>query len=196
MTDQKPDFSNVEGRVNGVPTKPGKGIAAVVGAGLVFGSMALVDFIGKWEDGGAKTSYTVYADKLAHGLPTACRGITHYITDTPVVVGDVWSKAKCDAETAKALAKVQKQLLPCFKINPPQSVFDAATSHAWNFGAGKTCGSSAMQAWNTGDWALGCRRLLVGDDGSLTWVYSNKVFYRGLANRRADEMAFCWKDLK
>jgi GH24 family phage-related lysozyme (muramidase) len=195
MTDQKPDFSNVRGAVNGVP-KPKSSVATAIGTGLVLGSMALVSFIGKWEDGGQKAPYTVYADKLANGLPTGCNGITKYVADEPVVVGDVWSREKCDRITSAALAKVQKQLLPCFKINPPQSVFDAATSHAWNFGAGRTCSSSAMQAWNAGQWELGCRRLLVEDNGKLTWVYAGGKFYRGLANRRADEMAFCWKDLK
>lgn len=175
--------------------KPASGLAVAVGTGLVLGSAALVQFIGKWEDGGPKVTYTVYADKLAKGLPTGCRGITHHVTDSPVIVGEKWSLDKCNAETSKALAKVQRQLLGCFKVNPPQSVFDAATSHAWNFGAPRTCGSASMAAWNRGEWALGCRRMLVGDDGSLTWTYAGGQFYRGLASRRADEMAFCWEDL-
>lgn len=174
------------------PQKKG-GLAAAIGAGLVFGSVALVSFIGNHEDGGAKVTYTVYADKLAKGLPTGCRGITRYVADEPVVVGDVWSLDKCNAMTSKALAKVQRELLKCFKVNPPQSVFDAATSHAWNFGASKTCGSASMAAWNRGDWALGCRRMLIGDGGSLVWSYVGGKFYRGLAFRRADEMAFCMK---
>lgn len=169
---------------------------AVVVAGLVYGSPKLVEFIGKWEDGGPKVTHTVYADKIARGLPTGCRGITKHVADEPVIVGDVWSAEKCDRMTKAALTKVQLQLRPCFKREPPQSVFDMGTSHAWNFGAPKTCASAAMAAWNRGDWELGCRRLLLGDDGRIVWSYSEGKFYRGLAFRRADEMAHCMIDVR
>ena len=165
--------------------------AAAIAAGLVFGSGPLVDFIGKWEDGGQKAVYVVYADRLANGLPTGCNGITHYVTDEPVVVGDVWSREKCRAITAKALARVQGHLIGCFTRIPPQRVFDAATSLAWNVGVQRACGSSAMQAWNAGQWDVGCRRLLVSDGGKLTWVYAGGKFYPGLANRRAGEIGLC-----
>ena len=191
----------------------GKAITAAVAlaAGLVFGSAALVDKIGEFEDGGAKAFYVVYADKLAAGLPTGCRGITPHITDTPMKVGDVWSKAKCDVETARALAKVQTALIRCFRAIPPQSVFDAATSFAWNVGVAAACNSGAMRAWNeygpeapglASSWFKGCRRLFESDDGRPVWSYvktgrklaSGKPemkFVRGLANRREAEFRYC-----
>lgn len=167
--------------------------AKAVAAGLVFASAAALGLITKWETPAGKTgNFRVYADKLAGGLPTSeCNGITPHITATPMRVGDVWDKAKCKEETERALERVQSRLIQCFRLMPPQSVFDAATSHAWNFGVSATCGSKSMEAWNAGDWNLGCRRLLVGDNGNLQWVYADKRFYLGLANRRADELVTC-----
>lgn len=167
--------------------------AKAVAAGLVFASAAALGLISKWETPTGKTdSYLVYADKLAGGLLTSeCNGITPRITSTPMHLGDVWSAAKCRDETSRAIASVQSRLIQCFKLMPPQSVFDAATSHAWNFGVSATCGSKSMEAWNAGDWTLGCRRLLVGDSGKLQWVYVSNTFYQGLANRRADELVTC-----
>lgn len=163
-----------------------------VAAGLVFASAAALGLINKWEFGRKASVYRVYADKLANGLPTSeCNGITRYVTTTPLRVGDVWTQAQCDAETKVALDKVQTALIQCFARVPPQSVFDAATSHAWNFGVGRTCGSSSMRAWNAGGWDEGCRRLLFSSDGRLTWVYSGGKFVRGLANRRSDELILC-----
>lgn len=168
---------------------------------LVLGSTLLLGFLALWESSG-RTVTTVYADNLAGGLPTVCDGITRHITSTPIVVGEKWSAAKCAAETRTAVVKVQNQLLRCFKVTPPQGVFDAATSHAWNFGASNTCSSGAMQAWNRGDWMLGCRRLAFSDAGKPVWSYvrtgrllpsgqPEMKFVQGLANRRAAERDVC-----
>lgn len=166
-----------------------KGIAAIAAAGLTLCSGALYTFLGRWEGEGQNI---VYADNLANGIPTVCRGITHWVTDTPVVVGEYWSDEKCEREEKAAIVAVQSHLILCFKSRyPPQSVFDMATSHAWNLGYPNTCGSQAMKAWQQGNWELGCKRLQVSDGGKLVWVYSNGKFVRGLANRRADERANC-----
>lgn len=167
-----------------------KGIAAIAAAGLTVCSGGLIAFLGKWE---GKGQNIVYADKLANGIPTVCTGITHWVTETPVIVGEVWSDEKCDREVKQALTAVQSNLIFCFdlKTAPPQSVFDMATSHAWNFGYLKTCGSQAMQAWQLGLWAVGCKRLALSDGGKMVWSYANGQFVRGLANRRADEWKNC-----
>lgn len=170
-------------------------------AGLVFGSAVLVAFVGGWERD-KRHPTTVYADKLAksakypNGLPTNCSGVTPYITTTPMVVGEDWGKEKCDREDAAAMAKVQHRLRPCFKYQPPQSVFDAASSHAWNLGVSATCGSSAMRAWNSGQWKTGCERLHFSADGRPIWVYAGGKFIKGLDNRRGAEVEFCLKDVK
>lgn len=177
-----------------------KGGKAGAAAKLVLCSAALLAFLGVWE---GNAEYTVYADKLAGGLPTVCKGLTKHITRTPIVVGEEWSSAKCEKEERAAVTRVQTRLLRCFDpFPPPQSVFDMATSHAWNLGVGATCGSAAMKAWNRQEWQLGCRRLAFSDDGRRAWSYvktgkklSNgkpeHKFVQGLANRRSAEYAAC-----
>ncbi len=175
------------------------GVIIVAGATLVAASTQLQDFLGRWEGEGQNV---VYADKLAHGLPTVCRGITRHVTSTPIVVGERWSDEKCAREEAAAIAKVQRSLATCFRYPPPQEVFDAATSHAWNNGVVATCNSAAMRAWNAEQWALGCRRLALSDDDRPVWSFVRTgrtlpngspeyKFVQGLANRRQAERGWC-----
>lgn len=185
--------------------KPGSGgkPSKKFGPGLLLGTIFVAAFIGVWE-GGKDTdgSSVAYADKLAGGLPTVCSGLTHHVTNTPIIVGQRWPAEKCLAEEQKAIAKVQHRLERCFNRRPPQSVFDAATSHAWNLGVASTCNSLAMKAWNLGDWQLGCRRLAYSDGGGRVWSYvktgrtlpNGKPEYRfvqGLASRRDAEYRLC-----
>lgn len=171
---------------------------AKAGGALVFASAGLIAFLGIWE---GNSEYIVYADKLAGGLPTVCRGLTKHVTKTSIIVGELWSAAKCDAEEKKAIAAVQGNLINCFTVTPPQHVFDAASSHAWNFGLVATCGSLAMQSWRSGDWDTGCRRIYQSDTGKAVWSYvkTGRVidgkpemkFIQGLANRRLAEYKLC-----
>lgn len=173
--------------------------------GLILGSAAVMAFLGVWEPS-KRDPGLVYADRLAKGLPTVCKGITKHITRTPVIVGERWPPEKCAREERAAVLLVQHELLNCFHREPPQSVFDAATSHAWNFGSSKTCMSSAMQAWNEGDWPLGCRRIQFSDSGRRIWsvvrigtdANTGKPVYKfiqGLANRRGAERKLCQEGL-
>lgn len=165
--------------------------------GIIFASAAAVGTIAYWEGGKrADGTSVVYADRLAGGLPTVCSGLTRHITKTPIVVGETWSKAKCDEEERKAVTIVQRQLVGCWIGSPPQSVFDAATSFAWNVGAPAVCRSGAMRAWNAGDYALGCRRMAYTDTGRRAWSYAGGKFVQGLANRREHEMRLCMKDVR
>lgn len=172
------------------------------GPGLLLGTVAVAAFIGVWEGGKDRDgSSVVYADRLAGGLPTVCSGLTRHITSTPIIVGERWSAEKCLTEERAAIMKVQLQLEKCFAYQPPQSVFDAATSHAWNNGVSATCGSAAMKAWNSRVWPLGCRRLAFADSGKRVWSYvkdgkGGYKFVQGLANRRDAEMGRCMEDLK
>lgn len=173
------------------------------GPRLLLGTVAVAAFIGMWEGGkDSDGSSVVYADRLAGGLPTVCAGLTRHITTTPIIVGQRWPAEKCLAEERKAVEVVQLRLEMCFSRMPPQSVFDAATSHAWNNGTSATCGSQAMLAWNRGDWQLGCRRLAFSDSGRRVWSYvktgrmlpNGKAEYRfvqGLARRRDAEYQLC-----
>ena len=172
------------------------------GPKLMLGAAALVSFLAVWEGGkDGSGSSRVYADPLAGGIPTVCNGLTRHVTSTPIIVGEVWSAEKCAAEENRALINMQLKLETCFTTRPPQSVFDMASYHAWNFGWGATCGSLAMQAWNRGEWELGCRRLAYSDSGNPVWSYvktgrtvngkPEMRFVRGLANRRNAEFQNC-----
>lgn len=175
----------------------------VAGAAMVGASPFLLSFLSKWESSG-NTRLVVYADRLAGGLPTVCDGLTRHVTRTPIVVGEVWTKAECEQETQQAVLNVQRELAPCFKRPPNQMVWDMATSHAWNFGAPATCGSLAMSAWNAGAWEVGCRRIAQSDSGTPQWSYictgvgetRHCEFLQGLANRRQDEWKHCAESLQ
>lgn len=171
-----------------------------LGGSLVLASAALLGFLGTWE--GAE-QHVVYADNLASGLPTVCKGLTRHVTSTPIIVGERWSAEKCLREESAALQRVQTALAQCFKVLPPQYVFDAASSHAWNFGHPSTCTSLAMASFNQGDWATGCRRLSLSDAGRPVWSFTSRIdpktgvkvytFIQGLAKRRQAETSFCHK---
>lgn len=171
-----------------------------LGGALVLGSLGLWGLMAPWESGSADPLLTVYADKLAGGLPTVCHGLTRHVTDTPIVVGQQWSRQQCDAEEQRAIVRVQRHLAGCFTRLPPQHVFDAASSHAWNNGARATCNSLAMRAFNEGQWELGCRRLSRSDSGRRVWSFTSHTdrqghktytFRQGLANRRDAETRYC-----
>lgn len=162
------------------------------GKKLALGTAAVVSIIAMWE--GGKTldgSSVVYADKLADGIPTVCNGITRHVTATPVIVGERWPAEKCQREESAAIAKVQVQLERCFGPVPPQKVFDAATSFAWNVGVSAACKSVAMQFFRAGDWRTGCNRLARSLSGKRVWVFSGGKFRQGLANRRDFEAQYC-----
>lgn len=177
-----------------------------IGGTLVLCAAALTAHLGQWESGGKAPVLVVYADKLAGGIPTVCDGITRHVTSTPIIVGDTWTPERCHAERDAALQRVQMAVAKCFHRFPPQAVFDMASSHAWNVGAAATCGSGAMQAWNAGQWDLGCQRISRDSAGRPVWSYvrTGKTlpngqpelrFVQGLANRRIDETGKCLEGL-
>lgn len=170
--------------------------SARYGSKLLLGTATVAAIIGMWEGGKALNGGSrVYADKLANGIPTVCNGITRHVTDTPIVVGQWWPAEKCQREETAVLIRVQVQLERCFGPAPPQSVFDAATSFAWNVGVPAACKSVAMQYWQRGDWRTGCNRMARSLSGKRVWVYAGGKFRQGLANRRDFEARHCLKDV-
>lgn len=176
------------------------------GASVAVATAALTGFLALWESG-PKPQLIVYADSIARGEPTVCDGLTKAVTSEPIIVGQKWTEAKCRRVQTEALYRVQQQLARCFTYPTlPQSVFDMATSHAWNLGVPSTCNSLAMEAFNRGEWELGCRRLSQSDAGRPVWsfVRTGKViggkaemkFIKGLANRREAETKNCAKGLQ
>lgn len=167
------------------------------GAVLTLGSAALMAFLGRWETD-HKAPGRVYADQLAGGLPTVCKGITKHVSPYPVVVGDWWSPERCDEVERMVTERTQLKLLDCFKVRINQHQFDAFTSHAHNFGVGATCASRAVGLTNAGRPLEGCNALSHSPSGAPVWSFvtdakGNKVFVRGLYSRRKAETELCMR---
>ena len=165
------------------------------GVVLTIGSAALMAFLDRWETD-HKAPGRVYADKLAGGLPTVCKGITKHVSPYPVVVGDWWSDERCSEVERMVTERNQLRLLDCFKVRINQHQFDAFTSHAHNFGVGATCASRAVGLTNAGRPLEGCTALSQSPSGQPVWSFvtdaqDNKVFVRGLYNRRLAETEMC-----
>lgn len=162
---------------------------------IALASASLVGLLGKWEGDGQNV---VYADKLARGLPTVCKGITRHTSPYPVIVGDYWSAARCAEVEQLVIEKGQLALADCL-TNPKvgQNTFDALSSHGHNVGVPSTCGSRAVGLINAGRIAEGCKALAWGADGKTpVWAYvtdaqGRKVFVPGLHNRRLAEAELC-----
>ena len=167
----------------------------IAAGGLTLCSSALVLFLGTWEGNGQNTAY---ADKLARGLPTVCKGITQHTSPYPVVVGDYWSDARCAEVEHLVIEKGQLALADCLTNQAiGQNTFDALTSHGHNFGVPTTCASRAVGLINAGRIAEGCKALAWAADGRTpVWSYvtdvrGGKKFVPGLHARRLAEARLC-----
>jgi GH24 family phage-related lysozyme (muramidase) len=166
---------------------------------IVLASAPLLAFLGKWEGNGQNV---VYADKLARGLPTVCKGITRYTSPYPLIVGDYWSPARCAEVEQLVTEKGQLALADCLSNQAiGQKTFDALSSHGHNFGVPSTCASRAVGLINAGRIAEGCKALAWAPDGktpvwsSVTDAQGRKQFVPGLHARRRAEAAMCAEGL-
>ncbi|MDF8361943.1 lysozyme [Achromobacter anxifer] len=177
-----------------VGTRITGGAAALVASGvLALFSPELQQFLGRWEGDGQNTAY---ADKLAKGLPTVCKGITKHTSPYPVVIGDYWSPERC-AEVEEMVARnTQLALADCIAVVISQPIFDALSSHAHNFGTPSTCASRAVGLINSGRLVEGCNALAHAPNGSPAWSYADGKFVRGLYNRRLAERALCLSGIR
>lgn len=166
----------------------------LLGGALLFASPAVRDKVEKWESGHRRV-LVVFPDKLARGLPTVCNGLTRHVTTTPIVIGEKWTHEKCEIHERAVMLTIQRELVKCFRVLPPQSVFDMATSLAWNVGVRGVCRSQSMALWNNRQWALGCTRIAYTPNYRPNWSMAGGVFVQGLHNRRKDEMADCIKGI-
>jgi len=167
----------------------------VAGVSIVLASASLAAFLTNWEDAPKDRGKgaVVYADRLAGGLPTACRGITHHTADEPVIVGDYWSQEKCDRVIQKVIMQGQIGLAECFEVPLTQNQFDAFSAMAHNLGNGNVCASKAVGLVNAKRYAEGCRAIAYTPEGKPNWSMAGGNFVQGLHNRRLDEMHLCLK---
>lgn len=171
----------------------------IAAGAIVLASAPLLAFLGKWEGNGQNV---VYADKLARGLPTVCKGITRYTSPYPLILGDYWSPARCSEVEQLVIEKGQLVLADCLSNQAiGQKTFDALSSHSHNFGVASTCASRAVGLINAGRVAEGCKALAWAPDGKtpvwsfVTDAQGRKQFVPGLHARRRDEATVCAEDL-
>lgn len=162
---------------------------------IALASASLLGFLGQWEGEGQNA---VYADNLARGLPTVCKGITRHTSPYPVVIGDYWSDARCAEVEQLVIEKGQLALADCLTNQAiGQNTFDALSSHGHNVGVPSTCASRAVGLINAGRIAEGCKALAWAADGKTpVWSYvtdaqGRKHFVPGLHARRRAEARIC-----
>ncbi|MFJ1302405.1 lysozyme [Pseudomonadota bacterium AL_CKDN230030165-1A_HGKHYDSX7] len=128
------------------------------------------------------------------------RGVGHLAKPLACIIGLLTAivTAGLDAERW-VVSRDQAALARCIEVPVRQSVFDALSSHAHNFGVGNTCASRAVKLINAGDAPAGCDALAHAPDGTPVWSYvsrgSRKEFVPGLYNRRLAERALCLSGL-
>lgn len=162
------------------------GAMGVVVAGLLVGGYDLVTKLQQVEG----TTTTVYADKLAYGVPTVCSGHT----DWSLRVGRVYDKAFCDSLDQKTALEYGMAMIKCIgPQNLNQNSLDAMTLFGVNVGKSGACGSRAAQLFRAGKHAEACRAISRGPTGKRVWITSGGKPRNGLANRRDFETALCLK---
>jgi len=150
------------------------------GAAVVIAGASLLSFVALWEG----DERTAYADKLAYGVPTVCNGHT----GPEVKVGDVWSKARCDAILIKNVEKHGLGLLNCVTVPLNQNQYNALAAWSFNVGVGAACGSTLVKLLNQGHYTAACDQL-------MRWNRAGGVVVRGLTNRRTAERAICLRPI-
>jgi lysozyme len=162
------------------------GGGAIVLAGLVIGGPDIVAALQRVE----RQELTVYADRLAYGIPTVCSGYT----DWSLRVGQVYNKAFCDRldrETAIEYGLAVVKCIGADKLN--QHSLESFTLFAVNVGKAGACGSRAAQLMRASKHDEGCKAISRGPTGKRVWITSGGQPRKGLANRRDFETAWCLK---
>lgn len=124
------------------------------------------------------------------GVLTVCSGIT----GEDVVLGKTYTKSECDALLYKHIAIAKKEVDKRVKRDIPPTMRASMYSFTFNAGTGAFRNSTMLRLINRGEYHAACRQL-------WRWVY----FYnpktgkmeksKGLKNRRAEEFAYCIKDI-
>lgn len=145
----------------------------LVGASAI--AMALAGtLIARWEG----TKFEAYQD--VGGVWTICEGHTEGVKP-----GMKASQTQCDEwrnqDIAKANEIVDRCILTALTDNQRAAFIDAA----YNAGPKILCGSTLQRKANTGDIKGACYEL-------RRWIHADGKPWKGLINRRADELALCW----
>lgn len=135
---------------------------------------------------------TVYADKLAGGIPTYCAGRT----DWAAKVGDKLTDDQCKVVNKITLLEYGYAVLGCVNwdyLSPDRLI--GLTMFAINIGKAGACGSQAVRQINAGNIGAGCDLIARTPAGLPNWSTADGKYVQGLQNRRQVERGFCRKGL-
>lgn len=103
-------------------------------------------------------------------------------------MGQVFSDEACEKLLRSDLQVAEAGVRRLVTVPLTQNTYDALVSFTFNVGEGNLARSTLLKLINAGDYVGACKEL-------PKWVYAKGVYLRGLAKRRADEMALCLKGL-
>lgn len=101
-----------------------------------------------------------------------------------VIPGRSISKRQAATGFISNVLNSERALTQCVVTTPPQAVYDALVSFAFNVGSGNACSSTLVALLNQQRWREACEQL-------PRWVYVKGVWNQGLENRRQRERAWC-----
>jgi lysozyme len=127
----------------------------------------------KWEGKENKA----YQDPV--GIWTQCYGNTNNVDRTRVK-----TDAECASELAEELVKHNTEMKKYIKVPMTDYQEAAFTSLVYNIGVGNWRNSTALKLLNEGHYAEACKQL-------PRWNKAGGKVYKGLTNRRLDEMEVC-----
>lgn len=156
---------------------------------LTIGSVALAVSMGVWE---GKNQLTVYADKLAYGIATVCKGHTGKdLSGVILKVGTPYTSEECERIDRFNAVKYSSAILYCVKVDMTQAMLDSLSLFAVNVGISGACGSRAVRLINAGRAGDGCRAIATNQYGQPAWSMAGGRYVQGLQNRRLYERDWC-----
>lgn len=124
----------------------------------------------------------VYLDPV--GILTSCYGHT----GPELKPGQTFTDEQCLEQLAVDLVKHDKQLRSVVKVPMSEGEHAAYLSAVYNYGIGNFRTSTALKLLNEGKRKDACVE-------AIRFVFSAKMFFKGLLNRRIDEAKVCLRDL-
>lgn len=124
----------------------------------------------------------VYLDPA--GILTSCYGHT----GSELQQGQTFTDDQCLQQLAVDLVEHDRQLRSVVKVPMSEGEHAAYLSAVYNYGIGNFRASTALKLLNEGKRKEACVE-------AIRFVFSGKMFFKGLLNRRIDEAKICLRDL-
>lgn len=124
----------------------------------------------------------VYLDPV--GILTSCYGHT----GPELQQGQTFTDDQCLQQLAVDLVEHDRQLRSVVKVPMSEGEHAAYLSAVYNYGIGNFRTSAALKLLNEGKRKEACVE-------AIRFVFSGKMFFKGLLNRRIDEAKICLMDL-